>query len=375
MMSLQLLLKLTLLPLALAFVPPMVPSKSLLLYQESSMSLEMSTVPTVVSEERPFRIGTRGSPLAMAQALETKRLLQANFPELTNLEITVLKTQGDMILDKSLMELGGKGLFTKELDVALLSNQVDICVHSMKDVPTWLPEGTVLPCMLTRENTNDAFIVSSTAKGGSVASCKRIEDLPDGSVIGTASLRRQAQILAKNPTLKCVNFRGNLQTRLRKLEEGVVDATMLAMAGLNRMKMESCATSVLDWDEMLPAVAQGAIGIQCRSDDATAMKYLAALNHDETKICVDCERSFLATLDGNCRTPIAGQAKLVYEGGARRIQFRGLVALPDGSETFHIEAEGDAANAVELGKKAGEGIKAKAGSEFFKRMVELSPAK
>jgi hydroxymethylbilane synthase len=278
------------------------------------------------------------------------------------IEICVLKTQGDMILDKSLMELGGKGLFTKELDVALLGNEVDICVHSMKDVPTWLPDGTILPCNLPREETNDAFI----HKDGSV---KRIEDLPDHSVIGTASLRRQSQIMAKNPTLKCVNFRGNVQTRLRKLDDGVVDATLLAIAGLKRMDMDGCATSVLDWEEMLPAVAQGAIGIQCRDDDELSMKYIDALNHPDTKVCVDCERAFLEALDGNCKTPIAGQARVV-DG---KIKFRGLIAMPDGSQKFVTESEGEIADAKKIGLEAGQKLKAEAGDKFFDMMVEMSP--
>lgn len=312
----------------------------------------------------PLRIGTRGSPLALAQAYETRKRLIENFPELEEdgaIEICVLKTQGDMILDKSLMELGGKGLFTKELDTALLSNEVDICVHSMKDVPTWLPEGTILPCNLPREDTNDAFIY----KDGSV---KSIEELPDGSVIGTASLRRQAQLMAQNPTLQCVNFRGNVQTRLRKLDDGVVDATLLAIAGLKRMGMDECATSVLDWEEMLPAVAQGAIGIQCRDDDERSMKYIDALNHPETKAAVDCERGFLEALDGNCKTPIAGQARVI-DG---KIVFRGLIAMPDGSKKFETQAEGAVEEAAEIGRKAGEGLKAEAGEEFFQRMVETS---
>ena len=314
---------------------------------------------------QPLRIGTRGSPLALAQAYETRKRLIEQFPELDKegaIEICVLKTQGDMILDKSLMELGGKGLFTKELDTALLGNEVDICVHSMKDVPTWLPDGTVLPCNLPREDTNDAFIY----KDGSV---KRIEDLPDGSVIGTASLRRQAQLMAKNPTLKCVNFRGNVQTRLRKLDDGVVDATLLAIAGLKRMDMDGCATSVLDWDEMLPAVAQGAIGIQCREDDERSLKYIKALNHPETKACVDCERSFLEALDGNCKTPIAGQARIV-DG---KIVFRGLIAMPDGSLKYETTAEGAVEDAASIGRKAGEELKAEAGEKFFQMMVEMSP--
>jgi len=313
----------------------------------------------------PLRIGTRGSPLAMAQAYETRRRLQEEFEELNEdgaIEICVLKTQGDMILDKSLMELGGKGLFTKELDVALLGNEVDICVHSMKDVPTWLPDGTVLPCNLPREATNDAFIY----KDGSV---KTIEELPDNSVIGTASLRRQSQLMAKNPTLKCVNFRGNVQTRLRKLDDGVVDATLLAIAGLKRMDMDGCATSVLEWDEMLPAVAQGAIGIQCRSGDERALKYLDALNHPDTKVCVDCERAFLEALDGNCKTPIAGQAKVV-DG---KIEFRGLIAMPDGSKKFETSSSGEIADAKKIGLEAGAKLKAEAGDEFFAMMVEMSP--
>lgn len=317
-------------------------------------------------EEPLCRIGTRGSPLALAQAYETRRRLIESFPdELAEegaIQICVIKTQGDMVLDKSLMELGGKGLFTKELDTALLGDEVDICVHSMKDVPTWLPENTILPCNLPREETSDAFI----HKDGSVTT---IADLPDNSVIGTASLRRQSQLLAKNPTFKCVNFRGNVQTRLRKLNDGVVDATLLAIAGLKRMGMEEFATTVLDWEEMLPAVAQGAIGIQCRSDDERSLKYLAKLNHPDTKACVDCERAFLAALDGNCKTPIAGQARII-DG---KIEFKGLVAMPDGTEKFEIESSGEIDDAESIGTKAGDSIREKAGPVFFEKMIELSP--
>jgi hydroxymethylbilane synthase len=334
-------------------------------YTRFSLSQALYMVNGDGNSNGPLRIGTRGSPLALAQAYETRKRLQEQFEELREdgmIEICVLKTQGDMVLDKSLMELGGKGLFTKELDTALLGNEVDICVHSMKDVPTWLPEGTVLPCNLPREETNDAFIY----KDGSV---KRVEDLPDYSVIGTASLRRQAQLMAKNPTLRCVNFRGNVQTRLRKLDDGVVDATLLAIAGLKRMGMEGCATSVLDWDEMLPAVAQGAIGIQCRSDDERALKYINALNHMETHICVNCERAFLEALDGNCKTPIAGQARIV-DG---QIHFRGLIAMPDGSSKYEIESKGALEDAHAIGLKAGLELKERAGEKFFQMMVEMSP--
>lgn len=328
--------------------------------KRSSTTLSMS------SDLPPLRIGTRGSPLALAQAYETRRLLIEQFPSEfsapESIEICVMKTQGDMILDKSLMELGGKGLFTKELDTALLSNEVDICVHSMKDVPTWLPEGTVLPCNLEREDTNDVFISAKEE-------VKSISDLPDGSVIGTASLRRQAQLMTKNPTFKCVNFRGNVQTRLRKLDDGVVDATLLALAGLKRMNMEDCATAVLGWDDMLPAVAQGAIGIQCRDNDERSLKLLSALNHEPTKACVDCERAFLEALDGNCKTPIAAQAKII-DG---QIMFRGLIAMPDGSLKFETEKVGKIEDGTELGRLAGEELKKEAGDKFFEMMVEMSP--
>merc|ERR1719231_2015928 len=220
------------------------------------------TAAVLMGEQGIVKLGTRGSPLALAQAYETKRRLAEAFPdELASddaVEVKVIKTSGDMVLDKALKDVGGKGLFTKELDVQLLNGGVDVCVHSMKDVPTWLVPGTVLPCNLPREDTRDAFISPNAASPA---------DLADGSVIGTASLRRQAQLLAMNPTLKCVNFRGNVQTRIKKLGEGIVDATLLAKAGLNRMNLEEHITAVLEWDEMLPAVAQGAIGIQIREGD------------------------------------------------------------------------------------------------------------
>lgn len=304
--------------------------------------------------ENPLRIGTRGSPLALAQAHETKRRLEEAFPHLRNEAVTinVISTEGDERLDIALAEIGGKGLFTKELDVQLLLNKVDICVHSMKDVPTYLPEGTVLPCNLPREDTRDVFI-SKTAKS--------LADLPDGSVIGSASLRRQSQILAKYPKLKVVNFRGNVQTRLKKLGDGVVDATMLALAGLKRMNMEEHATRIIEEDEMLPAIAQGAIGIQCRSSDEASLEYLAALNHADTKTCVDCERAFLAALDGNCRTPIAGQAKII-DG---KLHFRGLIARPDGTDLFEVVREGNPADSVQIGREAGEHLLPNVDEGFF----------
>jgi len=309
------------------------------------------------TEKAVVVIGTRGSPLALAQAYETRRRLIEEHEELRAegaIRIEVIHTTGDMVLDKALSEIGGKGLFTKEIDRAQLKGDVDIAVHSMKDVPTWLPEGIVLPCMLPREDTRDVFISNKA---------NSIEELPEGSVIGSASLRRQSQILAKNPGLKVVNFRGNVQTRLRKLSEGVVDATLLALAGLRRMDMEKHATAILQEDEMLPAVAQGAIGITCRTGDTKMLKLLEALNHPETKTCVDCERAFLAKLDGSCRTPIAGQARIDHDTG--KFHFKGLVARPDGSELLETSRVGKPENAVELGEDAGNELRAQIGDNFF----------
>ena len=308
------------------------------------------------SEKAVIVLGTRGSPLALAQAYETKRRLIDAFPDLEAegaIEIKVINTSADMILDKALSEIGGKGLFTKEIDVAQLKGEIDIAVHSMKDVPTWLPDGIILPCLLPREDTRDVFISSKA---------KSIEELPDGSVIGSASLRRQSQILAKNPNLKVINFRGNVQTRLRKLSEGIVDATLLAYAGLSRMDMTQHATAILEEDYMLPAVAQGAIGITCRKGDEKMLEFLAPLNHEHTKTCVSCERAFLEKLDGSCRTPIAGQAKLDDNG---ILHFRGLVAKPDGSVVHETTRTGKAEDAVALGADAGVELKSIIGDDFF----------
>uniref|UniRef100_A0A7I4F632 hydroxymethylbilane synthase n=1 Tax=Physcomitrium patens TaxID=3218 RepID=A0A7I4F632_PHYPA len=208
------------------------------------------------------RIGTRGSPLALAQAYQTRDKLKAAHPGLAEegaLEIIIIKTTGDKILSQPLADIGGKGLFTKEIDDALLNGDIDIAVHSMKDVPTYLPEGTILPCNLPREDVRDAFICPNYSS---------LAELPEGSVVGSASLRRQSQILHKYPHLKVENFRGNVQTRLRKLSEGTVQATLLALAGLKRLDMTEHITAILATDDMLPAIAQGAIGIACRTGDS-----------------------------------------------------------------------------------------------------------
>lgn len=310
------------------------------------------------TEVAVVRIGTRGSPLALAQAYQTRDKLKAAHPELAEegaVEIVIIKTTGDKILNQPLADIGGKGLFTKEIDDALLNGDVDIAVHSMKDVPTYLPEGTVLPCNLPREDVRDAFISPRYAS---------LADLPVGSVVGTASLRRQSQLLYRYPSLKCVNFRGNVQTRLRKLNEGTVQATLLALAGLKRLDMTEHITTILPIDEMLPAIAQGAIGIACRTEDEKMVKYLASLNHEDTRLAVSCERAFLATLDGSCRTPIAG---LAYRNESGSCIFKGLVASPDGTRVLETSREGAFSydDMVALGIDAGEELKKRAGPDFF----------
>ncbi|MBR9971569.1 hydroxymethylbilane synthase [Magnetospirillum sulfuroxidans] len=300
-------------------------------------------------------IGTRGSPLALAQTHETRDRLAAAWPVLATADaiaIQVIQTTGDLIQNRPLAEIGGKGLFTKELDDSMLDGRIDLAVHSMKDVPTVLPDGIVLPCVLPREDVRDAFL-SLKATG--------IADLPAGAVIGTASLRRGAQILNRRPDLKVVNFRGNVQSRLRKLSEGVVDATLLAMAGLNRLGLSEHATSALEAEEMLPAVAQGAIGITCRADDQRALDFLAALNCPQTMVRITAERAFLLTLDGSCRTPIAALAEI--DGGT--LSFRGLIVSPDGRTIHAVSRRGSLADAQAMGEDAGRELIGVAGPGFF----------
>ncbi|XP_078438314.1 hydroxymethylbilane synthase [Wolffia australiana] len=305
-----------------------------------------------------LKIGTRGSPLALAQAHETREKLMASHPALAEegaIEIVIIKTTGDKILNQPLADIGGKGLFTKEIDEALLDGSIDIAVHSMKDVPTYFPDQIVLPCNLPREDVRDAFICPTK---GSLA------ELPAGSVVGSASLRRQSQILHRYPSLKVVNFRGNVQTRLRKLGEGDVHATLLALAGLKRLNMTETVTSILSTEEMLPAIAQGAIGIACRRDDEAMINYIASLNHEETRLAVACERAFLTKLDGSCRTPIAGYA---YKDAEGNCVFRGLVASPDGTRVLETSRKGAYSfdDMVLMGKDAGEELLSTAGPEFF----------
>jgi len=308
-----------------------------------------------MSEHTPLRIGTRGSPLALAQAHEVQARLRAAHPDLQPdgaIEIVVIKTTGDMVLDRTLSEIGGKGLFTKEIDEAQLDGRIDIAVHSMKDVPTVLPPGLFLPCILEREDNRDAFICLKA---------KSLAELPAGSVIGTASLRRAAQVLYRRPDLKVEPLRGNVQTRLKKLEEGVVDATLLAMAGLRRLGLADRAAAPLSIDEMLPAVAQGAIGITARDGDTATLARLAPLDHADSHVRVLAERAFLAVLDGSCRTPIGGMATLSGDS----LTFRGLVIRPDGTQAHELTLTGTRAEAEAIGKAAGEELLGRCGPGFF----------
>ncbi len=303
-----------------------------------------------------IRIGTRGSPLALAQAHEVRqRLLDAHGLTRGAITITVIKTTGDQVLDRPLAEIGGKGLFTKEIEEALLANEIDIAVHSMKDMQTALPDGLMIGATLPREDVRDAFVSLQYPS---------LEAVPAGSAIGTSSLRRQAQILHTRPDLNVVGFRGNVQTRLKKLQDGVAVATILAVAGLKRLKLEDRITAAIPTEQMLPAVAQGAIGIEIRSDDAAAAKAILPLNDPATALAVAAERAFLARLEGSCRTPIAGLAE-VKDG---MLSFRGQVLSPDGKISYSAVASNAAHYAAETGTRAADDILAKADPTVIARI-------
>lgn len=303
--------------------------------------------------DAPLKIGTRGSPLALWQAHEVRRSLMVAFdlPE-TAFEIVVIKVTGDQVLDKALKEIGGKGLFTREIEEALIEGGIDIAVHSMKDMPTVQPEGLVLDCYLPREDVRDAFVSHSVAG---------LADLPEGAVVGSSSLRRRAQLRLRRPDLRVVEFRGNVQTRMKKLEDGVAVATFLAMAGLNRLGMAHVARSAIAPEEMLPAVAQGAIGVERRQADDRVAAMLAAIHDRDTGIRLAAERAFLARLDGSCETPIAGLAEIA--GGT--IRLRGEILRPDGSESIAGEKTGLIDEAATLGEALADELLAQAPADFF----------
>lgn len=300
-----------------------------------------------------IKVGTRGSPLALAQTEMFIAMLKKKHPQLQKdgaVEIVRIVTSGDKIQDRALSEAGGKGLFTKEIEDALLAGEIDCAVHSMKDMPTQLPDGLSIPCLLPREDPRDAFFSLKA---------KTLDDLPKGAVVGTSSLRRQAIVLARRPDLKVVIFRGNVGTRLKKLEEGIVDATLLAVAGLKRLGQGDLVKSILEPDVMLPAVAQGAVGIEIRSSDASMKELLSAVHCPVTELRVTAERAFLAVMDGSCKTPLA--ALMSVPDKDHLVSFDVLKAEPDGSNVKKLSYHEKVSNvneAEKLGQRAGQDLQA-----------------
>jgi hydroxymethylbilane synthase len=306
-----------------------------------------------MSDPSTLVIGTRGSPLALAQARETQdRLKEALGWAPEQLPLSIIKTTGDAIQDRPLSEAGGKGLFTKELDIALLEGAIDLAVHSAKDLPTTLPDGLAIAGYLPREDVRDAFISYKATS---------LKGLPDGAVVGSASLRRQAQIRRLRPDLCVTLLRGNVGTRLRKLESGEVDATLLAMAGLRRLGLTEHVTAVLDTDDFLPAVGQGAIAITIRGADERVVSAIEPILDLGTGYALAAERAFLSVLDGSCRTPIAGHARLTGPS----LEIRGIVLRPDGTESFEAARRGTVADAVALGRDAGRDLRARMPAGFL----------
>ena len=300
-----------------------------------------------------LKIGTRGSPLALAQAIETRSLLMAahGLPE-EAFAIVVIKTTADRIQDRALRDVGGKGLFTREIEEALLDGVIDMAVHCVKDVPVDRPDGLAPGCHLVREDPRDAFVS---------AHWPSLWDLPEGAIVGTSSVRRRAQLLHRRPDLAIVDFRGNVGTRLRKLEDGVATATLLAMAGLNRLHMADVARQPIDTADMLPAVGQGALVIERRAGDDQVAQLLAPLNDEATERQMAAERAFLAILDGSCQTPIAGLAEIAGD----RIRLRGEILRLDGSEVISASDEAAIEDAAELGRALARRLLAEAPADFL----------
>jgi hydroxymethylbilane synthase len=300
-----------------------------------------------------LRIGTRGSPLALVQARAVAtRLAAALGVDDAKIEIKIIRTTGDLIQDRSLAEEGGKGLFTKEIEEALLDGRADLAVHSAKDMPTVLPAGLMLAACLKREDPRDVFV---SLKAGSLA------ELPNAATLGTTSPRRQAIAKRMRPDLRVVPMRGNVETRLRKLADGECDATILALAGLKRLGLEGHATKIMQVREFLPAAGQGAIGIEVRENDTRTRDILARIDHADTSIALACERAFLAVLDGSCKTPIGAYAHMSGD----TIHFRGLLAHPDGEPSCEHEGRGSRADAIKIGTEAGHTIRRAADPSLF----------
>jgi hydroxymethylbilane synthase len=302
-----------------------------------------------------LRIGTRGSPLALAQARLAQLRLAAGHPALAEpgaVEIVPIRTSGDRMSAANIADAGGKGLFTREIEDALLAGTVDVAVHSMKDMPARLPDGLIIAALLPREDPRDALIAPGAA---------RLADLPRGARVGTSSLRRAAILLHRRGDLSVVPFRGNVDTRLKKLAAGEVDATVLAYAGLRRLDRAAEASCVLETDEMLPSPCQGAIGLECRESDARVRQMLDVVTDAPTAVCIAAERAMLAAIDGSCRTPFAGLAELA-DG---EVRVRGLVIRPDGSELIEASRRGPAREAASIGRDLGAELKRRAGPDFF----------
>ena len=305
------------------------------------------------SAKTMLRIGTRGSPLALVQArMVQARLAAALGADVGAIELATIRTSGDVIQDRPLAEEGGKGLFTKEIEEALLDGRIDLAVHSAKDMPTLLPQGLMLAACLEREDARDVFISRKAPS---------LDALPHGAALGTTSPRRQAIAKRMRPDLRVVPLRGNVETRLRKLDEGQADAIILALAGLKRLGLQAQATKVMSVEEFLPAAAQGAIGIEAREKDSRVRDMLARIDHAGTAVAVACERAFLAELDGSCRTPIAGHATL----SGRVLHFRGLIVKPDGSAAHETAVAGALEDAATIGADAGRALRQYAGPGFF----------
>lgn len=302
-----------------------------------------------------IRLGTRGSPLARRQVELTIAALTRAHPDLAEegaIETVVIRTTGDRIVDRPLADLGGKGLFCKEIEAALLDDEIDVAVHSVKDLPTWLPDGLVLAAVLEREDPRDVLITREASS---------IESLPRGARVGSASLRRQGQLLALRPDLQIEMLRGNVQTRLDRVASGAIDATMLALAGLKRLGIDPVPGTPLGVDAFVPAVGQGAVGLEARAADDRTLERLAALNHGDTEACVRAERAMLDALDGSCQTPIGGHARL-QDG---RLHLRGLLAETDGRHILTAERLGSIDDGVALGRDAGLELRSQARPGFF----------
>jgi hydroxymethylbilane synthase len=293
--------------------------------------------------------------LALAQAHEVRdRLAKAHGLREEAIAITVIKTTGDQVVDRPLSDIGGKGLFTKEIEDALFADEIDLAVHSMKDMQTALPDGLAIGAVLPREDPRDAFISLKYAT---------VSDLPQGAVVGTSSLRRKSQVLSLRPDLNVIDFRGNVETRLKKLKDGVAEATFLAVAGLNRLGLADRITAVVSAEEMLPAAAQGAIGLEIRANDEKTAALVAPLNDIETGLAVTAERAFLARLEGSCRTPIAGHATIDGD----RLSFRGQVLAVDGKQKYDVVRNGPTAAAAAIGLAAADDVLTKADPAILAR--------